>query len=805
MQTLSFLPSLAVGFVATLLCVGAPDVRSQQSPTSVYCYCGQGNAGDVDGQRWIFGQLGLIDANGRLYDVMGDYVKQSDGTVVGRVIRNGQGDIIGYRNAAGTREAYDLSTTATTSHAWMQVATGGDFYIVKHGSPNGGSLLLDLGKEYSGFRDSTVPTGPGTRSGSGNPYPLPPRAGANIHMHLCVCYAAKDPDGAGPGNPQRSVTESAMDVPGVGMATGPMGKSKGRLVIDLIGGSAACQNDVFDCLTDFAARHEFTKRIRGVDGGHPGAWIASYSLRLQYQILAAHTILCLRKLNKPAGSVIPQIWHMKSNPSDGPCNTATCYDDYMCAMQLDALGGTASYESSSSFAVLDVPPGALPQPIVLLPSQLPMPPALSGPLVAISGTYEFLHPLVAAPLGAPATLTLSIPGAAMLPGIEVFRLDAGGAWIPEPGNQVVDPILETVAVDVSAIGTYVAVVPGSLAFEIEPPTPTQTDSVAMNLSCGGGLDQAFEHWWYYRTPGDLRELPFRDDGSMTIFQGAGHAEFIWLDVDGLGFGATMILDTEQVGSDAGLLKSSLIIHNDSNAPLTIDVFNYSDVDVASVFATNTVSGSGANHLVREGNDFVDFIGYGHTHSDLGVFGASELGLADGAVLPGGVLAGTLPPFGPGDYTGAYQWAGNVLLPGESRVFDTVLSVCMVEHYGVAVPGMLGDPTIETSTALVQNPSATYSTELLIENSPPNGLGLVLINFAPTNVVLAGVQLWVEPAGAATLLVVMDPLGSAMLPLSIPPSPDLSGLALYEQVLVLDPVVPSGVAGSDGLRTEIISK
>ncbi len=211
-------------------------------PTTVFVYNhlpGKHSDGLEDNALgFILQELGLLDANGK------PNIPESS------IIRDGGGNVIGYRSADGTKEAYNVSAGATTDQAWQRVANGGLLHIIKHGASQringvleeGGGLRLDGGDVYDGFTDKSSPgagTGAGYKGPAGapkGPYGLTPRPGANITLNSNACWTAKDPDGAGPKTP---VTTSGDGVPGVGSSAGEADKMSVQVKAYLSGGTLA--------------------------------------------------------------------------------------------------------------------------------------------------------------------------------------------------------------------------------------------------------------------------------------------------------------------------------------------------------------------------------------------------------------------------------------------------------------------------------------------------------------------------------------------------------------------------------------
>jgi len=95
-------------------------LSSRELPDTVYVYNNRSDPFDSNAIGYIWQQLGLLTENGQPGVVQGDNVVDPDNpnTVLGTVIRDGNGQVIGYRSNDGTQEAYVVNEGATTAQAW---------------------------------------------------------------------------------------------------------------------------------------------------------------------------------------------------------------------------------------------------------------------------------------------------------------------------------------------------------------------------------------------------------------------------------------------------------------------------------------------------------------------------------------------------------------------------------------------------------------------------------------------------------------------------------------------------------------
>lgn len=118
-------------------------------------------------------------------------------------------------------------------------------------------------------------------------------------------------------------------------------------------------------------------------------------------------------------------------------------------------------------------------------------------------------------------------------------------------------------------------------------------------------------------------------------------------------------------------------------------------------------------------------------------------------------------------------------------------------YGTGTPG-----TGAIVPVLGLSAPAQLGTTTQIQGSSmfANGLAVLVFNTQSTSATTFGIQLLVEPVGAALLSAPTSPSGTASWSFTVPSSPSLDNIYLYAQVAPLDPGSPGGLfAASRGLR------
>ncbi len=126
----------------------------------------------------------------------------------------------------------------------------------------------------------------------------------------------------------------------------------------------------------------------------------------------------------------------------------------------------------------------------------------------------------------------------------------------------------------------------------------------------------------------------------------------------------------------------------------------------------------------------------------------------------------------------------------------------------APPLLYGNPTPGTGNqppGIGMSAPAALGTTTQIQGSNmlPGALSILALNLADTNQLINGVEVLVQPAGAATLFAVTSGSGLASWPFSVPNDPAFDNLYVYGQVFVLDPGAANGqIAASVGMRMRV---
>ncbi|MCR9247739.1 MAG: hypothetical protein NXI31_22150 [bacterium] len=351
---------------------------------------------------------------------------------------------------------------------------------------------------------------------------------------------------------------------------------------------------------------------------------------------------------------------------------------------------------------------------------------------------------------------------------------------------------------------------GNLAFTTGAPAMTSHAPPTADLRSDAlATDHAFQHGWYYRVAGDTREFALRDigptSGGVTAF--LTHADRDFADVDNRGlFRAAWDLDGYATGPASGVVTSRLTVLNTSATNLTIDLFAYTDLDIAGTHANDTATGNGVRHVVSDWTGVqIELVGVGADRSDVLVHpGVLDL-LTDTDIDD---LGNNQPPF-TGDYTGAFQWSAQTLPPGGQRSFTLILAVDTpatavpeVEAYG---RGSHTGCEIYTDTLPLQDHSGLRQIGIHLTGGVPFALvGLLSSTQALPGVPFAGLELWVESQSGPVQFSIgtLNGSGYTQYVFPIPASPYLTGFPIYHQYFYADPGVPAGASHSGALLTRL---
>jgi hypothetical protein len=322
------------------------------------------------------------------------------------------------------------------------------------------------------------------------------------------------------------------------------------------------------------------------------------------------------------------------------------------------------------------------------------------------------------------------------------------------------------------------------------------------------VDHGVEHWWYYRVAGDTREFALRNLGGVTEGIVGEHVDRDFADVDARGLlKAAVDMDVYDAGPASGVLISRVTFMNRSNAPVTIDVFCYTDLDIADTFGNDVCTGTASSHFVSDPSGVqIEVRALGSDRSAVAAFPTIR-DLLTNATLDNLPLLS--PPF-TGDYAGAFQWQNRTLQPFEQRTFTVALAVDnaatalpLVENYGA---GNGHTFEIHTASPPLQDQTQTRVISCQMKGALPGVEQRTIVGLDPwqPQPFIPGLDLWVLPASIIAVFGGMtSATGEAVELFVIPPAPYFAGFDVYFQVFSVDAAAPNGYAWfSPGMHMRI---
>jgi hypothetical protein len=231
---------------------------------------------------------------------------------------------------------------------------------------------------------------------------------------------------------------------------------------------------------------------------------------------------------------------------------------------------------------------------------------------------------------------------------------------------------------------------GNATYGVTIPTSQTSTGGSADFRPEGGatVNHMFQNWWYWRVNGvSNREFTFSSAAGFGFTQSyvGNIATFNWTGLSSGAFNAQlrMTLTDGAVAGAAGLLEEMTIV-NTSGSALDLSLFSYADFDIdgGADFADDLAMISG-NVVMLSDNTSA-------TTAQYAGFGADAFQATSFATLRGRLtdldldtLDNTGYPFGPGDFTGGFQW-NRMIGAGESL---TVYAAKAINQ--AVVPGPAG--------------------------------------------------------------------------------------------------------------------
>lgn len=203
---------------------------------------------------------------------------------------------------------------------------------------------------------------------------------------------------------------------------------------------------------------------------------------------------------------------------------------------------------------------------------------------------------------------------------------------------------------------------------VSPTVNTGAGAAGANLFFTGatGTDSVFQEWWWYRINGvHTREFCLANASNWSWSGNVGTLNFTTPE-----FSATLRYVVTDPGLNAARVTSSLTINNTGGTPLNIAMFHYLDIDFAGTAGSDAASLTGPNQIfitdTVAGAPFNTMRAYYESAAadsfQCTGFATLRAILSDTVVNN---LSGIGLPFGPGDWTGAYQFNRTIPVGGST--------------------------------------------------------------------------------------------------------------------------------------------
>jgi hypothetical protein len=345
------------------------------------------------------------------------------------------------------------------------------------------------------------------------------------------------------------------------------------------------------------------------------------------------------------------------------------------------------------------------------------------------------------------------------------------------------------------------------------PTSTSSATGSGVLRATSTGDHLYQNWWYYRVAGDSREYAFHTGSGSGYVQlpapPRNHRRvLLWTNVDGRGFSGSLTYEVFSTGGNRGVLTETMRVDNQGSTPLTLNLFHYLDLDLCGTTSNGAQFAAGGPRQLRvtagSCGTSAFYLGCNADNYEVAAFSGLRGRLLDASVND---LQNSGVPFGPGDWTGAWQWQDRVIPPSGSLAvtvsigIDFQLWTCGTAtqaRYCSAKPGTHGTPTWGDDRAFFGG-----ALELTVNNGLPNAVPVVMLGVGQTCApvppfgTLAVNQIFAFPLAA------FDAGRVARGCLTIPDDPSMLGFSFVNQTWFADPGAAGfPVAHTDGLELKL---
>ncbi len=339
--------------------------------------------------------------------------------------------------------------------------------------------------------------------------------------------------------------------------------------------------------------------------------------------------------------------------------------------------------------------------------------------------------------------------------------------------------------------------------------PTATNSTVGYCNFAAATaDHAYQSWWYYALQGDANGSALNTaGGQMTASLAADNRSVLldWPNVDARGFAAQLVNCVYSTGAASGVSAQALTITNNTASPLGLNLYFYTDLDVAGAAGDSASQHAGwptGNHMVQDSAGVQCWVMADRFNS----FDLTTFAVARGAIINGVGGAPYAPlnnglPFGPGDYTGVYHWLVSIA-PGQSVTQSALLAITQApasqriaraSTHCVGKPGTHGVPVWA-----LNRPFTGSATSLRIDNGFPGAAPILFLGVAPVAVPYPPFGTVCTFPIATLNMPAFNAARVSSLTIQLPNLASLSAAPLHWQALFLDMGAASFLAHTDGL-------
>jgi hypothetical protein len=218
-------------------------------------------------------------------------------------------------------------------------------------------------------------------------------------------------------------------------------------------------------------------------------------------------------------------------------------------------------------------------------------------------------------------------------------------------------------------GTGGTVSNGFSSFTIaDSPTSGTANAPSADFRVGGtgNPDHLASSWWWFRLPGDNRETAFSNATFSSWVGNTGRMDFVYPS-----FTATMVFKVLGVTNGVGVLTETVTVRNTTNSSLTINLFNYNNIDLVGT-AGDDVTTLPASNIVRFSDSNVPGWRADYEGTDAYAFGPANSiqSLLTDAAVNTFTATGAV---GSGDREGAFQWT-ITLAPGDAATASATITI-----------------------------------------------------------------------------------------------------------------------------------